>query len=84
MGLSEREQKLLEELEKSLGSAGASNSRRLSNGSGAAKRVILGVLVLVAGIGVMITAVSLRMNYLGVIAFATMLAGIFLASKPKK
>ena len=80
MGLSEREQQLLDELERSLsGSSAEKKAKRLSSGNISAKRVIAGTLVLVAGLSVLLAGVMNQAMGVGVIGFALMLGGVYLA-----
>jgi UPF0716 family protein affecting phage T7 exclusion len=79
MGLSEREQALLDQLEQSLaGTSAAKKSKELTRGNVSAKRVIAGALVLVAGLSVLLAGVMNRAMGVGVIGFALMLGGAYL------
>jgi UPF0716 family protein affecting phage T7 exclusion len=81
MGLSEREQQLLDELERSLtGSAADRKSKKISQGNVSAKRVIAGSLIVVAGISVLLAGVMNQVMALGILGFALMLAGVYLAA----
>jgi uncharacterized membrane protein HdeD (DUF308 family) len=80
MGLSEREQQLLDELERSLGGGTtASASRKLAAENVSAKRVILGTLILVAGLSTLIAGVINQLMFVGVIGFVVMVGGVYLA-----
>lgn len=80
MGLSEREQQLLDELERSLGGGPtATASRKLSSENVSAKRVIAGTLILVAGISTLLAGVITQTLVLGVIGFVVMVGGVYLA-----
>jgi predicted phage tail protein len=80
MGLSEREQQLLEELERSLaGTTAAKKSQKLSRDSVSAKRVIAGSVIFVAGLRVLLVGVMNRVMAIGVAGFALMLGGVSLA-----
>ncbi|MBN9613269.1 MAG: DUF3040 domain-containing protein [Actinobacteria bacterium] len=81
MGLSEREQQLLYDMERRLYQseadvmqAGSGQRRRLN-----LRSVVLGLLVGVVGIGVMIGGVAAQQLWLGLIGFALMLGGAVLA-----
>ena len=43
------------------------------------KRLILGVVVLVAGLGLLVTGVAVKLAIVGVVGFLAMLAGVVLA-----
>lgn len=80
MGLSEREQQLLDELERSLlGSPADRKSRKLAESNVSAKRVIAGSLIFVAGISVLLAGVMNQIMGIGVIGFVLMLGGVYLA-----
>jgi hypothetical protein len=81
MGLSEREQQLLDELERSLGGGPtATASRKLASENVSAKRVIAGTLILVAGIASLLAGVIGQTPALGVVGFVVMVAGVYLAA----
>lgn len=81
MGLSEREQKLLDELEASLGSTSAKGAeRKLAPGNVSARRVISGTLLVVAGISLLLAGVMIKSLVTGIAGFAVMLAGVYLAA----
>lgn len=80
MGLTEREQQLLEELERGLleGEKGmASKAERVGN---PAAKLIAGALVAVIGLGVLITGVLVQLSIIGVVGFLIMLAGLVVAT----
>jgi predicted lipid-binding transport protein (Tim44 family) len=80
MGLSEREQQLLEELERGLleGEKGmAAKAERVGN---PAAKLIAGALVAVIGLGVLITGVLVQFSIIGVVGFLIMLAGLVVAT----
>lgn len=80
MGLSEREQQLLDELERSLsGSSAEKKAKKLSGQNISAKRVIAGTLVFVAGLSVLLAGVMNQAMGVGVIGFGLMLGGVYLA-----
>jgi uncharacterized membrane protein len=83
MALSEREQKLLEEMERNLLSEDAQfakSIRTASSSNQSAGKLVAGVLTLLAGIGLLITAVMLQVAFFGVVAFLVMLIGLVVAS----
>jgi hypothetical protein len=85
MGLSEREQKLLEEMERELLSSDAEFANRLKNPEkGSASKLVGGVLVMLAGVALLILAVALQVAFFGVFAFAVMLIGLIIASNNLK
>ncbi|MFA7497123.1 MAG: DUF3040 domain-containing protein [Leucobacter sp.] len=80
MALSEREQRLLEEMERGfyqseadVMEAGVSRRRRTSYRS-----LVLGIIVVLAGIGAMIGGVAAQQLWLGLIGFAAMVGGVLL------
>ena len=80
MGLSEREQQLLDELERGLlnGDKGiASKAERVGN---PAAKLIAGALVAVIGLGVLLTGVLIQFSLIGVVGFLIMLAGLVVAT----
>lgn len=80
MGLSEREQQLLDELERSLlGSPAEKKSKKLATENVSAKRVIAGSLISVTGISVLLAGVMNQSMALGVVGFVLMLGGVYLA-----
>lgn len=80
MGLSEREQQLLDELERSLlGSSAEKKSKKLSAANVSAKRVIAGSLIGVIGISVLLAGVMNQLMPIGVVGFVLMLGGVYLA-----
>lgn len=80
MALSEREQQLLDDMERRLYQSEADvmqtahASTRLN-----LRSLVLGILVLLAGIGALIAGAGLQMFWLGLVGFAIMLAGALLA-----
>lgn len=81
MGLSEREQKLLDELEKSLGDDTKNSAKRkLDKGNVSAKLVISGTLLVVVGLSVLLAGVMNQALVIGIAGFAVMLAGVYLAA----
>ncbi|MEN9706463.1 MAG: hypothetical protein RIS31_29 [Actinomycetota bacterium] len=84
MGLSEREQQLLDELERSLADTSASKkSHKLAKENVSAKRIIAGAVILVVGISVLLAGVMNQVMALGVAGFAIMAGGAYLAASTK-
>lgn len=80
MGLSEHEQQMLDEMERQLYRSEADvmqapKSRALLN----TRFVVFGVLTIIAGLGLLITGVSIQMLWLGMVGFVVMFAGALLA-----
>lgn len=83
MALSEREQKLLEEMERNLLAQDADLAKTLRSTGGtnqSAGKLVAGVLVFLAGLGLLILAVVLQVAFFGVVAFLVMLIGLVVAS----
>jgi hypothetical protein len=85
MPLSEQEQRLLEEMERSL----YHNDADFVAGGGphgrpTYARIALGVLVGVVGIAALIAGVGIRIPVVGVIGFVAMFAGVLLALTPPR
>ncbi|RGE22544.1 DUF3040 domain-containing protein [Leucobacter sp. wl10] len=80
MALSEREQRLLDEMERGFYQSEAdvmqtvSASRRRVN----YRSLVLGILVVIVGVGVLIGGVAAQQLWLGLIGFAVMLGGVML------
>ncbi|HWR85428.1 MAG TPA: DUF3040 domain-containing protein [Rhodoglobus sp.] len=86
MPLSEQEQRLLEEMERSLYQNDADfvatvNPRR---GRPNYTLLVVGVLIAVAGIAVLVTGVIIRQPLVGVLGFAVMFGGVLLAVAPPR
>jgi hypothetical protein len=81
MGLSEREQRVLEELERGLYADDAKFATKVSNGpSNSAAKVVGGALLGVVGISVLVFAVISQVTLFGVVGFALMLGGVLIAT----
>lgn len=83
MALSEREQRLLEEMERNLLKEDASlaqKSKQVGTSSSNAGKLVAGVLTMIAGIGLLIFAVTIQVAFFGVVAFAVMVMGLVVAS----
>ena len=85
MPLSEQEQRLLEEMERSLyqndADFVATSTRR---GRTNYTWVVLGVLIAVAGIAGLVAGVAIRQPVVGIVGFAIMFAGVLLAVAPPR
>lgn len=82
MGLSEREQQLLDDMERRLYQ---SEADVMQTASGEKRRlnlrsVVLGILLGIVGVAVLILGVATQQLWLGLIGFAAMLGGAVLAS----
>jgi hypothetical protein len=86
MPLSEQEQRLLEEMERSLYQNDADFVATVSARRGRPNYTLLvvGVLIAVAGIAVLVTGVIVRQPLVGVLGFAVMFAGVLLAVAPPR
>lgn len=86
MPLSEHEQRLLEEMERSLYHNDADFVASVGNRGGRRnyRTIVLGVLVALAGIGIIIAGVALSIAVVGIVGFVVMFGGVLLAlSTPK-
>ena len=84
MGLSDNEQKVLEELELQLTGGKPAPKEKVSQIDGKVKYgrlLVLGSVLVFLGLGIMIFAISVQMVIVGVIAFLTMLTGLSLVSQ---
>lgn len=82
MPLSEHEQRLLEQMERALYAEDpkfASALRQPTAGGGSRKRLILGALVVIAGLALLVTGVAVKIALVGVLGFIAMLAGAVIA-----
>mgnify|MGYP001097286307 CR=1 FL=1 len=83
MALSEREQKLLEEMERNLLQEDASFASKVDavgSSNKSAGKLVLGVIVTIIGLGLLVFSVALQVAFFGVVAFAVMLIGLIVAS----
>lgn len=81
MGLSEREQQLLDELERGLYASDSGLAHKLGKpGARSPKRVIAGGALAVIGLSLLVVAVMLQFALFGVAGFLVMLAGLILAT----
>jgi len=84
MGLSEQEQKVLEELERQLTGNKPSKAKAEEVALAPvkyARLLVLGSVLIVVGLSLMIFATSLQLTWFGVAAFVTMLTGLYLVSQ---
>ena len=86
MPLSEHEQRLLEEMERSLYQNDADFVAKVGGrrGKPAYRTIILGILVAIVGVGVLITGVFIQQPVVGILGFVVMFAGVLLAIAPGK
>lgn len=83
MALSEREQKLLEEMERNLLAQDADLAKTLRDSSPSnqsATKLVIGVLTFLFGLGLLILSVVLQVAFFGIVAFLVMLIGLTVAS----
>lgn len=89
MALSEREQQLLDEMERRLYQSEADVVQTASARTRLNLRsLVLGILVVLAGVGALVAGAGLQMPWLGLLGFVVMLGGTLLAfskreSEPK-
>lgn len=85
MGLSENEQRVLDELERQLnGGKPAAKPKPSSKVDGKVKYgrlLVLGSVLVVLGLALMLFAITIQQVAVGVAAFVTMLAGLYLVSQ---
>jgi len=84
VGLSEQEQKVLEELERQLSGSRESKAKVTSEQESPtkyARLLVLGSTLVVIGLALMVFATSIHWIWFGVIAFITMLIGLYLVSQ---
>lgn len=84
MALSEHEQRLLDEMERGLYQ---SEADVMQTASGSRRRVnyrtlVLGIILALAGIGVLVGGVAAQQLWLGLVGFAAMLGGVLLMFTP--
>lgn len=80
MGLSEHEQRVLEELERGLYAQDARLATKVASGGNPAGKLIAGALIAVIGLSVLVFAVIIQLAIIGVAAFALMLVGLVVAT----
>lgn len=85
MGLSDKEREVLEELERQLNGGKPKPKPKAAatqvSAVGYRRLLVLGSLLVVAGLAIMISATSIHAVWLGVVAFLVMLAGLYLVSQ---
>ena len=83
MGLSDKEREVLEELERQLNGGKPKPKAATTQVSAVGYRrlLVVGSLLVVGGLGIMISATSIHAVWLGVVAFLVMLAGLYLVSQ---
>lgn len=86
MALSEREQKLLEEMERQLYQSDADvlDTSRAKSGATDYRKIVVGVVVATAGLGLLLAGVMLNFLVVGVVGFAAMLFGVLLSVTPSR
>lgn len=87
MPLSENEQRLLEEMERSLYHNDADFVAAVGNHGGRRnyRTIVIGLLVALAGVALIIAGVALRQPIIGVVGFVVMFVGVLLAlSRPRQ
>lgn len=83
MALSERERKLLEEMERNLieeDASFANKVREVGSSNKDGRKLVLGVIVTLIGLGLLVFAVILQVAFFGVAAFMVMVIGLVTAS----
>lgn len=86
MPLSEHEQRLLEEMERSLYHNDADFVATVGGRRGrpAYRAIVLGILIAVVGVGVLLTGVLIQIPIVGILGFVMMFAGVLVAISPPK
>jgi hypothetical protein len=81
MALSEREQRLLDELERGFYESDPNLANKIStSGASNPARLILGLVIGLAGVSLIVFAVAIQVAFFGVFAFIVMLTGLIVAS----
>lgn len=81
MALSEREQRVLDELERGLYASDANLASKLGNpGARTPAKLIAGLSIAVIGLSLIVFAVIIQVALFGVLAFLVMLTGLVVAS----
>jgi hypothetical protein len=79
--LSEHEQRLLEQMERALYAEDpkfATSMRSSRGGAGDRRRIVIGVVGLLVGLGLLVAGVAAKLVVVGVLGFLAMLGGIWL------
>ncbi|GAA2065512.1 MULTISPECIES: DUF3040 domain-containing protein [Leifsonia] len=86
MPLSEHEQRLLEEMERSLYQNDADFVAKVGGKRArpAYRSIVLGILLAVVGVGVLIAGVYYRQPIVGILGFVVMFAGVLVSIAPGK
>jgi sulfite exporter TauE/SafE len=85
MALSEREQRLLDELERGLYESDPNLAHKISSsGARTPARLIAGLIIGLIGVSLIVFAVMVQVSYFGVLAFLVMLTGLVVASSNLK
>jgi hypothetical protein len=85
MALSEREQRLLDELERGLYESDPNLAHKISSsGSRTPARLIAGLGISLIGVSLIVFAVIIQVAFFGAFAFLVMLAGLIVASSNMK
>ena len=85
MALSDREQRLLDELERGLYESDPNLANKISSsGARTPARLIVGLLIGLIGVSLIVFAVMIQVAFFGVFAFIVMLAGLIVASSNLK
>lgn len=86
MPLSEHEQRLLEEMERSLYQNDADFVAKVGGkrAKPAYRSIVLGVLIAVVGVAVLVTGVFVQLPIVGILGFVVMFAGVLIAIAPGK
>lgn len=82
MPLSEHEQRLLEQMERALYAEDpkfATSMRSARGGAGDRRRIAIGVVGLLVGLGLLVAGVAAKLVIVGVVGFLAMLGGLWLA-----
>jgi hypothetical protein len=81
MALSEREQRLLDELERGFYDSDPNLANKISSsGAKSPARLILGLVIGLVGVSLIVFAVAIQVAFFGVFAFIVMLTGLIVAS----
>jgi len=85
VALSEREQRLLEEMERGLYASEADSLKttRDSNGAPSYRAIVIGAIIGLVGVGVLIYGVAAGYIWLGLIGFVAMLGGTLYIFDPR-
>ena len=79
MPLSEYEQRVLAQMERQLSSDDPKLAQTFSGGKRRTSRIVLGALVVLAGLGMLVGGVAQQMSWLGILGFLAMFGGVLVA-----